>query len=178
MMLAGAKILREQHASMLDAMVCDHERATGQWQVEWHALPTAFIVASGALKSARDAMAGLDVRTSAMRANLNETGGLIVAEAVMMGLAPKLGRQRAHDAVYDCCRDSLETGRSFLSTLAENEVDLHRRHARGAGGASGSEQLHRRRPGNGVALLARSCLLRDVLGRIFRIFRILAIEGL
>ena len=121
MMLAGAKILREQHSAMLDAMVADHERATGQWHVEWHALPTAFIVASGSLRSARDAMAALDVRENTMRANLEKTGGLIVAEAVMMGLAPKLGRQRAHDTVYDCCRESLETGRSFLSILTESE---------------------------------------------------------
>ncbi len=122
MMLAGAKILREQHGAMLDAMVADHERASGPWHVEWQALPTAFIVASGALQSAREAFAGLEVNTQTMRANLDRTGGLIVAEAVMMGLAPGLGRQRAHDCVYECCRKSLETGADFLSVMIADET--------------------------------------------------------
>ena len=43
-MLACSKLLREHHSSMLDAMVLDHERATGQWHVEWHAIPNAFLL--------------------------------------------------------------------------------------------------------------------------------------
>lgn len=117
LMLASAKIVREQHSAMLDAMVQDHERATGQWQVEWHALPTAFIVTSGGLKAAREALEGLEVRPEAMRRVLDETKGLIVAEAVMMGLAPALGRQVAHDIVYDCCRDALAGKSSFADAL-------------------------------------------------------------
>lgn len=123
MMLASAKIVREQHSAMLDAMVQDHERATGQWHVEWHALPTAFIVASGGLRAAREALEGLDVRPDAMSRTLNVTKGLIVAEAVMMGLAPRLGRQRAHDVVYECCRASLTKGIPFEDALlAEPEI--------------------------------------------------------
>jgi 3-carboxy-cis,cis-muconate cycloisomerase len=53
MMLAAAKIVREQHSAMLDAVVQDHERATGQWHVEWQVMPTAFIVASGGLQARR-----------------------------------------------------------------------------------------------------------------------------
>jgi len=53
-----------------------------------------------------------------MREVLDATGGLIVAEAVMMGLAPALGRQVAHDLVYDCCRAALERGTPFLDALA------------------------------------------------------------
>jgi 3-carboxy-cis,cis-muconate cycloisomerase len=118
LMLAAAKIVREQHSLMLDAMVQDHERATGQWHVEWQALPTAFIVASGGLAAAREALEGLEVRPETMRRVLDSTGGLIVAEAVMMGLAPALGRQVAHDLVYDCCRAALTGDTSFLDALA------------------------------------------------------------
>jgi len=46
-----------------------------------------------------------------MRRNLDITGGLIVAEAVMMGLAPHTGRNEAHDLVYDACRVAIETDR-------------------------------------------------------------------
>jgi 3-carboxy-cis,cis-muconate cycloisomerase len=122
-MLASAKIVREQHSLMLDAMVQDHERATGQWHVEWQALPTAFIVASGGLRAAREVLEGLEVRPETMRRVLDSTGGLIVAEAVMMGLAPALGRQVAHDLVYDCCRAALTTGTTFLDALtAEPQI--------------------------------------------------------
>ncbi|NQW00141.1 MAG: 3-carboxy-cis,cis-muconate cycloisomerase [Rhodospirillales bacterium] len=117
MMLATAKLVREQHSAMLDAMVVDHERATGQWQVEWQALPTAFILASGGLRAAREALEGLEVRPDAMRRTLDFTNGLIVAEAVMMGLAPKMGRQHAHDAVYVCCRAAIEQEISLLEAL-------------------------------------------------------------
>jgi len=117
LILAAAKIVREQHSLMLDALVQDHERATGQWHVEWVAVATAFLSTSGALRAATELLAGLEVDVEAMRQNLDMSGGLIVAEAVMMGLAPKLGRQVAHDAVYECCRESLETGKSFLSAL-------------------------------------------------------------
>jgi len=117
-MLAAAKIVREQHALMLDAMVQDHERATGQWHVEWQALPTAFIIASGGLAAAREVLEGLEVRPQAMRRVLDMTGGLIVAEAVMMGLAPALGRQVAHDLVQDCCRVALTGDTPFLDALA------------------------------------------------------------
>ena len=118
LMLAAAKIVREQHGLMLDAMVQDHERATGQWHVEWQALPTAFIVASGGLSAAREVLEGLEVRPETMRRALDATGGLIVAEAVMMGLAPALGRQVAHDLVYDCCRAALTGDTPFLDALA------------------------------------------------------------
>ena len=117
MMLASAKIVREQHSAMLDAMVQDHERATGQWQVEWQALPTAIIVASGGLRAARDGLQGFEVRPDIMRKVLDVTGGLIVAEAVMMGLATDLGRQVAHDLVYNCCRDALAGKGTFLDLL-------------------------------------------------------------
>ncbi len=118
LMLAAAKLAREQHAAMLDALVQDHERATGQWQVEWQALPQAFMAASAGLAAARDTLAGLEVHPEAMRRNLEGSGGLIVAEAVMMGLAPRLGRGVAHDLVYDCCRRALDEGLPFLDALA------------------------------------------------------------
>jgi 3-carboxy-cis,cis-muconate cycloisomerase len=118
LMLAAAKIVREQHSLMLDALVQDHERATGQWHVEWQALPTAFIVASGGLSAAREVLEGLEVRPETMRRVLDATGGLIVAEAVMMRLASALGRQVAHDLVYDCCRAALTGDTPFLDALA------------------------------------------------------------
>jgi len=105
---------------MLDAMIQDFERATGPWHVEWMAVPESFILTAGSLAQAKFMLEGLVVDESRMRQNLDLTQGLIVAEAVMMGLAPHLGRQQAHDAVYEACRDALAHKRSLFDVLAAN----------------------------------------------------------
>jgi 3-carboxy-cis,cis-muconate cycloisomerase len=104
LILAAAKAVRSHAGTMLDAMVQDHERATGPWHAEWIALPESFVLAAGALHQAKFMLGGLVVDEARMRKNLEMTSGLIVAEAVMMGLAPHLGRNAAHDVVYAACR--------------------------------------------------------------------------
>ena len=121
-----ASSVRYHVAALLDANIADHERSTGPWQIEWISLPEIFCLASGALMHAKTLTAGLQVNEAAMRRNLDLSGGLIVSEAVMMGLGPYLGRQRAHDLVYDICREVVRTKRSFLDLLAENaEISAH-----------------------------------------------------
>lgn len=98
----------------LDATVTDFERASGPWHLEWIAIPEAFVLCSGALHQTNFALRGLVVNVSVMRNNLDLTKGLIVGEAVMMVLAPFLGRQKAHDVVYEACRvRSLEEQKLF-----------------------------------------------------------------
>jgi 3-carboxy-cis,cis-muconate cycloisomerase len=65
-------------------------------------------------------LSGLEVDADRMRANLDLTRGMIVSEAVMMGLAPHLGRQRAHDLVYDICRKVAASGEPLVDLLAQN----------------------------------------------------------
>jgi 3-carboxy-cis,cis-muconate cycloisomerase len=119
LILAAAKVLRQQAGLVLDAVVTDFERATGPWHVEWVALPEAFGHAAGALHQARFMLGGLIVDAARMAKNLAMTHGLIVAEAVMMGLAPHTGRNEAHDLVYDACRTAIETNRPLLDVLLE-----------------------------------------------------------
>lgn len=119
---ACAKLVRQHCALMLDAMVQDFERATGPWHAEWIALPQSYIASAGALRQARLMLAGLSVDTGRMQRNLGLTSGLIVTEAVMMGLAPRLGRQAAHDVVYDACRAAADTGRPLVELLGENPL--------------------------------------------------------
>jgi 3-carboxy-cis,cis-muconate cycloisomerase len=126
LIVACAKLVRQHGALMLDAMVQDFERATGPWHAEWIALPESFVATAGALRQAKLMLAGLTVDAARMTRNLGMTSGLIVAEAVMMGLAPKLGRQAAHDIVYDACRAAAESGRALLEVLVENpQVSAH-----------------------------------------------------
>lgn len=124
--IAAAKVVRQQVGLVLDGMVADHERATGPWQAEWVALPQAFVAASGGLRHARFMLEGLVVDADRMRANLGITGGLIVAEAVMMAFAGHVGRQDAHHIVYAACRSALENKTTLLSELEKlPEVTRH-----------------------------------------------------
>ncbi|WP_032092297.1 class-II fumarase/aspartase family protein [Necropsobacter rosorum] len=117
LMLACAKGVRQQAGLMLDAMVQDLERATGPWHAEWIAIPESFVLTAGALHQAKFMLSGLIVDEKAMARNLDMTKGLIVAEAVMMGLAPYIGRQDAHDVVYDACRIVNEQGGRLADVL-------------------------------------------------------------
>ena len=119
LILAAAKALRQHAGLILDAMVSDFERATGPWHVEWIALPESFGYAAGALHQAEFMMGGLIVDTGRMTKNLGMTHGLIVAEAVMMGLAPHTGRNEAHDLVYDACRLAIDNDRPLYDVLLE-----------------------------------------------------------
>jgi 3-carboxy-cis,cis-muconate cycloisomerase len=126
LIVAAARVVRANAGLMLDAMLADHERATGPWQLEWVAIPEAFLAASGALRQSRFMLEGLIVDAGRMRRNLDLTGGLIVAEAVMMALAEHTGRGPAHDLVYGACRAALDKGTTLLAELeALPEVTRH-----------------------------------------------------
>ena len=118
LMLAASKGVRQHAGLMLDAMVQDLERATGPWHAEWMAIPESFVLTAGALHQAKFALGGLIVDETKMAENLDLSRGLIVAEAVMMGLAPQIGRQQAHDVVYDACRVVNTQGGTLAEALA------------------------------------------------------------
>ncbi len=119
--LAASKLLRANAGLVLDAMITDFERASGPWHLEWVAVPEAFVLTVGALHQANFALSGLVVNTDAMKRNLSSTRGLIVGEAVMMGLAPFIGRQQAHDVVYEACKESIESSQGLYDVLKKRE---------------------------------------------------------
>ena len=123
---AAISVVRQHSAALMDAMVADHERSTGPWEIEWIVLPEAFCLMAGALKQSLYVLEGLEVDASAMRRNIEMTGGLVMSEAVMMGLGPYIGREYAHDLVYDLCRESLAKKVPLLELLAAHpEIARH-----------------------------------------------------
>ena len=123
---AQISVVRQHAAALLDAMVADHERSTGPWQIEWIVLPEAFCLMAGALKQSRHVLEGLEVDAQRMRENIDLTGGLVMSEAVMMGLGPYIGRETAHDLVYDICREAVKQKRPLLDLLCEHpEINTH-----------------------------------------------------
>src|SRR6516225_1504231 len=121
-----AALVRQHVAALLEAAVADHERSTGPWEIEWIALPEIFLLTSGALAQTKLLASGLEVDAQRMRTNLDLTRGMIVSEAVMMELGPHLGRQRAHDLVYDICRKVAATGEPLVDLLTRDaEISRH-----------------------------------------------------
>jgi 3-carboxy-cis,cis-muconate cycloisomerase len=101
-------------ASLLAAMVQEHERAAGAWHSEWRPFSDLLVAAGSAAAWLRTCLEGLEVDAARMRANLDATGGLLLAERVANELAPALGRLGAHDLV-----ERAATGeRSFADALA------------------------------------------------------------
>jgi 3-carboxy-cis,cis-muconate cycloisomerase len=107
-------------ATILAAQVQDHERSAGPWHAEWPTLPTLLLVTSGALAAMVDIAEGLEVDVVRMRANLDTTGGLIMAEAVTMALAEKLGKSDAHHLVEAASKKAVAGKKHLRDILADD----------------------------------------------------------
>ena len=84
-------------ATMLYAMPQEHERGLGLWQAEWDTVPEAFQLVSASVAYATEIAEELKVDAGRMQANMDATRGLPLAEAVVVALAPRIGRIAAHD---------------------------------------------------------------------------------
>ena len=120
---ACSGVVRQHVAALLTASVADFERATGPWEIEWIVLPEIFCLAAGALNQASFMLSGLLVHPDAMQRNLHLTGGLVCTEAVMMALAPKMGREHAHDALSAICI-AVSKGQGSLIDLLAQDKDI------------------------------------------------------
>ena len=116
--LAAARGVHALVPLMLSSMAQDHERATGPWQAEWLAMPQIFVLSSGALMQAAVLAEGLTLDPERMRRALDAQQGLIMAEAVMMALAPKIGRDAAHHLVQQACDRAIAQKQPLVDVLA------------------------------------------------------------
>ena len=118
--LAAAARVPALVSVMLAAMVQEQERGLGNWHAEWETLPEICMLAAGALGHMTQVMEGLEIDAGRMRRNLDATRGLIMAEAVSLALAAKLGRQAAHELVEAACRRAVEQGKSLREVLEQD----------------------------------------------------------
>ena len=105
-------------ATVLAGMVQEHERGLGGWHAEWETLPELAVLTAGGLRWMTETVEGLEVDAERMRANLDVTRGLIMAEAVQMALGAKIGRQAAHKLLEQVSRQALAEGRHLKVMLA------------------------------------------------------------
>ncbi|GFZ64447.1 3-carboxy-cis,cis-muconate cycloisomerase [Pseudomonas amygdali pv. eriobotryae] len=106
-------------ATMLAAMPQEHERSLGLWHAEWETLPELCCLVSGSLQQALQVLPGLQVDAERMASNLQSTKGLVLAEAVSISLAQRIGRDAAHHLVEQCCRRAVEQGAHLRQVLGE-----------------------------------------------------------
>jgi len=118
--LAAASAAKGHVTTLLDAMASAHERPPGLWHAEWHALPTLFGLASGALREAASLAQGLVVDAPRMRANIGQTRGLLFADAAAARLSPLLGREAAHARIEQAADEVRRTGDTLQDVLARD----------------------------------------------------------
>jgi 3-carboxy-cis,cis-muconate cycloisomerase len=118
--LAAATMAPNLAATIFAAQVGDHERSAGPWHAEWPTLPSLLLVTSGALAAVVDIAEGLEVDPARMRANLDTTRGLIMAESVTMALAERIGKREAHHLVEAAGKKAVAGKKALRDVLAED----------------------------------------------------------
>ena len=109
-------------ATIFAAQVQDHERSAGPWHAEWPTLPALLLVTSGALGATVDIAEGLEVDAERMRANLDTTHGLIMAEAVSFALAEAIGKSDAHHLVEAASKKAVAENRHLRDVLTSDSM--------------------------------------------------------
>ena len=119
-MVGVSRALRYNVAFMLESMVTEHERDGSGWRGEWKAIPESCLMAGGLLSMMKYVLTDLHVDAKQMRRNLDLLGGFLLSERVMFVLSEKVGKQTAHDLVYEASMHGIEMGMSFESALMLN----------------------------------------------------------
>jgi adenylosuccinate lyase len=102
---------------MAENLVHSHERDGRSWKGEWAILPDATLAAGKSLTLLKLLLKDLQIHPQRMRANILATNGFVHAEAVMLALAPKIGKQSAHRLVYEVAMQAQNEEMHFKQAL-------------------------------------------------------------
>ncbi len=116
-----SRAIRYNAGLMLECMVIEHERDGSSWRAEWKTLPESCLMAGALLATMKYVLEGLHVDVSRMRSNLDMLGGFLLSERVMFALSDTVGKQTAHDLVYEASMHGIENGVSFEKALMLND---------------------------------------------------------
>ncbi|MDZ4767422.1 MAG: adenylosuccinate lyase [Chloroflexota bacterium] len=115
--LTLARLTRGHATTAVDAMFHEHERDWSSFQMEWAFLPELCIMTHGALDLTLRVVSGLVVYPDNMRRNLDISGGTLLSERVMLALGAHIGRQDAHDVIYEAAMHAFEHREPFADVL-------------------------------------------------------------
>lgn len=120
--LAGlCRPLRANAALMLEGMVQEGERDGVAWKIEWKALPECCLIAGAMLFQAKNLLAGLRVDADAMALNLDRMRGYLLSEHVMLELSERVGKQTAHEWIYDASMHGITHKLDFAQALRQHK---------------------------------------------------------
>lgn len=119
LMIGIAAVAGSLTSALVRIQEAGHERAAGEWQAEWFLVPQFGCLTGAALGEAITVAEGMRVDPERMQQNLAQDGGLIMAEAMMMQLAPEMGRENAHDVVYEACERARLSGSVLQDVMRE-----------------------------------------------------------
>lgn len=118
--VALSRLMATRPTLALEAMMHEHERDMAAWTMEWAVVPESFIYGHAAVEQCAQLVANLQVDEARIASNLEQTGGLICAESVMMDLAADMGRSKAHHLIAELISQARQTGVSFSDALNED----------------------------------------------------------
>src|SRR5262249_10011940 len=127
--LAVGRALRASVGLMQKALVVKHERNASTWRLEWKAMTKCCLMKKAMLAQMKYVLGGLEVHADKMRRNLDALGGFLMSERVMFALADRVGKQSAHELVYDVSMRGIEASITFEQALT---ADAHAQKALGA----------------------------------------------
>jgi adenylosuccinate lyase len=116
--LAVGRALRASVALMQEALVVEHERDASVWRLEWKAMPECCLMTGAMLAQMNVVLGGLEVHADKMRRNLDALGGFLMSERVMFALADRVGKQSAHELVYEVAMRGIDKRTSFEQALS------------------------------------------------------------
>jgi len=114
---AVGRALRASVGLMQEAMIVEHERDASVWRLEWKAMPECCLMTGAMLAQMKHVLEGLEVHVDKMRTNLDALGGFLMSERVMFALGDKIGKQSAHELVYEVAMRGVEQGVTFEAAL-------------------------------------------------------------
>ena len=112
-----SRLIRAQQVAITDAAFQEHERYSALLRIELAAVPEMMIYSGALLSKMRTVLEKLEVYPKRMRSNLDMLGGLLLSEKVMLALGEKIGKQTAHEVVYEIAMDSFEKEIPFKDAL-------------------------------------------------------------
>jgi len=116
-----SKIIRSTVPLAIESMVTEHERDMRPWQAEWEYIGKVSNMTDAALTASIHIFTDLIVRPDNIERNLYMLKGLMLSEAVMMKMGQRIGRQEAHEIVYEAAMKAFEKGLPFKTVLLEDK---------------------------------------------------------
>lgn len=117
-----ARLVKGEAATAQESMFCEHERDGALWKIEWKTVNECILLASACTAKGAAILKNLQVFPQRMLDNLFLARGLMMSERVMMALGRKIGKQTAHEVIYEIAMQAFEEKRQFRAMLLASPV--------------------------------------------------------